>query len=907
MVIPVDEYELYHYGILERSGRYPWGSGENPYQRLQNFSGEVKRMRAEGVSDLNIAKSMNISTTTLRNWMSLAKEEKRAADSAQAVRLKEKGYSNVAIGERMGVNESQVRSLLKYYESEKKDTLRRTADMIKAEVDEKGVVDIGAGVELYLGLSRNKLASSVELLKDEGYKVMWVPVEQLGTGKHTNLMCLSKPDGPSFYEVKKDTSLIKALDVYSEDGGFTYERLEPPRSVDSKRIEIRYAEDGGVDRDGLIELRRGVEDISLGDARYAQVRIAVDGTHYMKGMAMYSDDLPDGVDIRFNTNKDKSYSKLEVMKPMKADPSNPFSSAIKNDDELTLAQRHYIDKDGKRQLSCLNIVNEEGNWGDWSASLSSQFLSKQNLSLVKKQLGKALTIREDEFSELKNLNQPLVKKKLLESFADGCDAAASHLKAAAMPRQGSHVILPFPDIKENEVYAPNYRDGETVVLIRYPHGGKFEIPTLTVNNKFKKAKDAIGNAPDAVGIHPRVAERLSGADFDGDSVLVIPNNNGAIKTSPALEGLKGFNPSAAYPHYEGMERMTATQKGNEMGRISNLITDMTIKNAPLDEICRAVKHSMVVIDAEKHYLNYKQSYKDNGIAQLQEKYQKPGGGASTIVSLASSKVYVKERKEGVLITDPVTGKKRRQYINPDTGEKLYEETGATHWTIDKKNPDGTPLSFKEAPNQQKVTRMSLVRDARELSSGTQVEESYASYANRLKAMANEARKIAYESNMEKASPEAKKEYASEVASLKAKLEVAQRNAPLERQAQIIAKAEVRAQQAQNPSMDADDVKNAKGKALTRARKKIGASKTRITFTDKEWEAVQAGAVSPTTLSKILNNADEAEVKQRATPRSATELSVSQQNKIRAMFAKGYTQAEIAEQLGVSTGTVYKYK
>ena len=51
-----------------------------------------------------------------------------------------------------------------------------------------------------------------------------------------------------------------------------------------------------------------------------------------------------------------------------------------------------------------------------------------------------------------------------------------------------------------------------------------------------------------------------------------------------------------------------------MGKISNLITDMTLLGASEDKLARAVRHSMVVIDDEKHHLDYKQSEKDNNIA-----------------------------------------------------------------------------------------------------------------------------------------------------------------------------------------------------------------------------------------------------------------------------------------------------
>ena len=59
----------------------------------------------------------------------------------------------------------------------------------------------------------------------------------------------------------------------------------------------------------------------------------------------------------------------------------------------------------------------------------------------------------------------------------------------------------------------------------------------------------------------------------------------------------------------------------EICRISNLIVTMTANDADKDELERAIKHSMVIIDAEKYRLDYMQSYVDNRIDQLIEKYQ----------------------------------------------------------------------------------------------------------------------------------------------------------------------------------------------------------------------------------------------------------------------------------------------
>ena len=707
---------------------------------------------------------------------------------------------------------------------------------------------------------------------------MYLQVDQLGTGHKTSLKVLCPPNTEYSELLKNRDKISLPIGEYIQDDGVTRQGIKDPVSIDPNRVKIRYNEEGGIQMDGVIQLRRGVEDISLGEARYAQVRIKVGEDKYLKGMAMYSDDMPEGTDIIFNTNKHLGTSFGDVLKTTKDDPDNPFGATIR--------QREYIGADGKKHLSAINIVNEEGDWGNWKKSLSSQVLSKQPVSLAKELLDKDYQSRFKEFEEISSLTNPEVKKKLLESFADDCDAAASHLKAAAMPRQSSKVLLPFPDMKENEVYAPDYKDGETVVLIRFPHGGRFEIPTLTVNNKHKTANELIHNAKDAIGINPKVAERLSGADFDGDTVLIIPNTSGKIKTAEPLKKLKDFDPKEYYPAYDGMPKVstkTGFYKQREMGAVSNLITDMTIKGADYDEIARAVRHSMVVIDAEKHNLNWRQSYEDNGIAELKAKYQ--GGarrGASTLVSKASSEARIPQRKQ-------------RTSIDPETGEKVYYETGATY--VDKK---GVVRLRTET-----VTKMSTVKDARELSSGTPIEEAYASYANSMKALGNRARKELISTPSSKYSPSAKETYREEVESLKAKLNIAKRNAPLERQAQLYANLTVAQKRRDNPDMTNEEVKRLKGQALEGGRRRVGASKKQIEITAREWEAIQAGAISSSRLSEILNNTNLDTVRTYATPRQSRGLSTSQLSRAKALLRSGATQAEVASQLGVSVSTLQK--
>lgn len=882
----VAEDILMHYGMPRRSGRYPWGSGENPYQHSGDFLSRIEELKKQGLSEKEIADSFGLTTTQFRTQKSLAKNERRALEVATAKGLREKGYSLNEIAEKMGyTNDSSIRSLLNEGSELNMNQAQKTADFLRKQIEEKGMIDVGVGVERELGISKEKLNQALYILEMEGYPVYGGGVPQVtNPGKQTNIKVICPP-GTEHRDIYDYENVHSLTDYVSHDGGDTFDTFVYPKSMDSKRLQICYAEEGGIHKDGVIELRRGVDDLSLGDSHYAQVRILVDDSKYLKGMAIYSDDLPPGVDVRFNTNKKQGTPMGDVLKNIKDDPDNPFGSLIKAG-----GQSYYIDKDGKRQLSLINKRAEEGDWGAWSDKLPSQFLSKQSLHLVKKQLGLAASDKLAEFDEICSLTNPTVKKTLLKSFSDDCDAAAVHLQAAALPRQKYQVILPITSMKDTEVYAPNYKNGEQVALIRYPHGGTFEIPIVTVNNKHPEARRTLGNALDAIGINSKVAERLSGADFDGDTVMVIPTGGKVkITSSSPLKGLEGFDPKTSYPYKEGMKIMRNTQ--TEMGKVSNLITDMTLKGATQDELARAVRHSMVVIDAEKHKLNYKQSEIDNGIASLKKKYQghydedgKYHEGAATLISRAKSETSVLKRKGSPI-------------IDPKTGEQTYKEVYEEY--VDKK-------TGKTKVRTQASTKMAETRDARTLSSGHPVEEAYADYANQMKSLANKARKEMVSTGKIAYSASAKAVYQSEVDTLSAKLNVALRNAPKERQAQVIANANVAAKKKDNPDMTNAEIKKAGQQALTSARVSVGAKREPINLTDKEWEAIQAGAISENKLKQIINHVNIDELRQRATPRTTTSLSSAKISKISSMNASGYSIAEIAQALGVSTSTVSKY-
>lgn len=917
-----DEGSLSHIGIKRRSGRYPWGSGKDPLQRANAYQTFIKDLEKQGLSETQIANHINdvyklerherLSSTDLRAGTSIATETIRTNNIMTAQKLRaERDFSPSAIAKRMStadrpVNESTVRGWLAAYDKGKYDEIQKISDVLKKQLETKPYLDVGAGTELHMGISKVKLNAALVSLKDEGYNVHPLKQPQLGTGEPTNVRMLTKGD-VDWKTARDNLPNIQNVTAYIPKGGEKF--VIPgsnPISLDSKRIEFRYDEDGGTQMDGVIQLRRGVKDLDLGENRYAQVRIAVDGTHYLKGMAMYTDDLPPGKDVRFNTNKSKEVGPLKAMKELKPEgDGNRFGASI---DRVQV----YKDKNGKEKDSPLNLVNEEGKWDDWSKSLSSQMLSKQSVGLANTQLSATRKKAEEELRKINSLTNPIVKQKLLAEYADNTDAAAVHLKAAAMDRQATKVLLPMNSMRPGEIFAPDYKTGERVALVRYPHGGPFEIPELVVNNNNVRARRIMGGARDAVGIHHSVAEKLSGADFDGDTVLVIPNDHRKIKSKDPLPGLVGFDAKKVYKIPDDdttTPRMTKKNTQTEMGKVSNLITDMTIRGATDAEKAAAVRHSMVVIDAEKHGLDYKRSERDNMISDLKAKYQKRDDsnsrGASTIISRASAELRIPERrlarvseggpinpKTGELNWVPTDRKVPERKLNKATGE--YELTGG------------------ERPRTTKGTRMEFAKDANDLVSGADappMERIYADHANRMKGLANQARLDMINTKVENGrSSAAESLYSKEVASLKAKLKVAQKNAPLERQAQAIAGGLAKAKIDAHPEYDKAEIKRVKYQALDEGRRRTGAGKEKIgsrnnPLTDREWDAIQSRAISPTMLRDILANADMDRVRELATPRPRTSLTTGQQARIRAMQSSGRSPTEIAEALGIPRSTV----
>lgn len=898
-----------HEGMTPHSGRYAYGSGDNPYQHCTKFYTRYLQLKNEGKTKEEIRKIMGMTRTEFDAHVSYGKESKIKSDWYAARNMKEKHpkMTNVAIAKKLGITEGTVRRYLKEDEILKKNSLLNTCDVLQEVVDKKGIVDVSRGTEKSAGLnqiSKDRLDKAIIILQDEkGYLSTTIDVRQVQDfRKVTHTKVLAKPEYDEQY-IRMNQEKIRPFEDYmTNDNGDTWYKMQYPTSVDRKRILVRYAEEGGAAKDGTIEMRRGVADLDIGGKQYAQVRIAVDDKEYMKGMAYYSDNIPDGYDIVYNSNKPKGSPDSKVFKPFETnsdgtvDKDNPFGAVLHNE----VGQRNYTDPEtGEEKLSPVNIVKPQGEWYGYRKDLASQFLSKQDQTLIKQQLNIAYEDRKNMYEDIMEVKNPAVREKLLEDFGDECDKGAYELRGAALPRQATKVILPVDSLKNNEIYAPQYEDGEEVVLVRYPTGGLFELPRLVVNNRNKEGKSTVTpSAEDAVGVNSTVASQLSGADFDGDTVLVLPTKGQKIINKPPFQELIEFDTKAAYPakqdkdgNYTCKLMTTDRERNLQMGICSNLITDMTLFSATDDELVRAVKYSMVVIDAKKHKLDWQQAKEDFGIAELHKKYQgKAQGGAATIISRAKGEVHVEDYED--------------YRIDPKTGKRIRRYTGKTRW--DKKTQSYVPIT-------KEIHKMENVEDAMELVSEIKhpKEIIYANYANSLKALGNESRKMSVATSKKiETNREAAKEYAKEVESIKRKLDEQKAYAPREREAQRQASYVVRTKIQEKGGMDAidkEDLKKIKTQALAAQRARLDSKRPTITLTEKEWEAVEKNACNKTLVQDLMKNLDADYLKSLAMPKREGTLPATKVSRIKTLIKRGYTLEEIANMLNVSVNTVVKYK
>jgi hypothetical protein len=562
-----------------------------------------------------------------------------------------------------------------------------------------------------------------------------------------------------------------------------------------------------------------------------------------------------------------------------------------------------------------------------------------------------------------NLDNPVVRENLLMSFADNMDSASCHLKAKAFPRQASYVVIADPTLKDDEIFAPNYDQGEWVAAIRYPHAGPFESPKLRVNNHNESCLKRLGsNPPDAICVNAKVLEQLSGADSDGDTVVIVPLKETQFVTKPPLAGLKGFDTNI-YKLPESAPGINPKTKQREMGKATNLIQDMQEAGATEDEIVRAVKHSMVVIDAEKHHLDYKASERDNGIQELKNIYEKKpgggkGGGPATLITRANKEYAMPIRKPGKIEWVDENGKVHKDYgIDSRTGEKIWEYPDKTYEKItiggeslkkvyhmkdlDKmgvsaediarevynlKNPDektlkkkaakvesilnGTaPVKSKTVSKTEDVRGMMTVEDARELMSNPNqpyaIEEVYAKYANSLKDLAKQARKEAVAIERQKVDKEAQVKYADAIKSIDDKIAVAIKYSVREREALRVGTARYRAAVAANPRIKYDDEHNKrlKQQCMSGARQDTHTERPATSISDYEIEAIKARAISDTKLKQFLTYVSDDEVRRAFAPRGDSRINDTVKSRIRALASSGLTNAEISERLGVSASSI----
>ena len=260
-------------------------------------------------------------------------------------------------------------------------------------------------------------------------------------------------------------------------------------------------------------------------------------------------------------------------------------------------------------------------------------------------------------------------------------------------------------------------------------------------------------------------------------------------------------------------------------------------------------------------------------------------------------------ESGKSITYDMTDAKQRGKYDPIMSKNSKGEVVFT-------NKDKT-ITYKKEMRTVKSTEMGETTDAHTLVSVKQhpIELIYADYANSMKALANRARMEYIKTGNLQYDRNAAKIYANEVSSLESKLNEAKKNNPKERMAQRLAAAEVKKKQNVDPTLKGEDLRKVSQRAITKYREEVGSvsrSKRNINITEKEWEAIQAGAISDNRLKTILDNSDPDVLRQRAMPKTGRKPTSAQVMRMKALANSNFTLQEIATKLGFSTSTISKY-
>ena len=261
-----DSY-LMHYGTPRHSGRYPWGSGEHPYQG-ENFYTATKKLKDSGLSEVEIAKLYGMSTTEYRKRRSLAKTEHKEKLRALNAQLEQEGLNRSERARKLGVNESTVRSWENENSIKREQIVSSTKEVLERNIAEKKYIDVGDGVASGMGITKNRLDTAVQAMVDDGYELHNIKVEQVNNpGKFTTVAVLCEPGTTKkqLYEHSHEIGLVN--EKFDNSHGLTSLGMKPPKSISGKKVQVVTLQEGGADKDGLIEIRRGAKGLDMGNAK----------------------------------------------------------------------------------------------------------------------------------------------------------------------------------------------------------------------------------------------------------------------------------------------------------------------------------------------------------------------------------------------------------------------------------------------------------------------------------------------------------------------------------------------------------------------------------------------------------------------------------------------------------------